>query len=207
MTLVGRDRDKLNRAASLLGGARIAVADIADRVAVEAVFAEIERVDHLVITAGSYAPGKLADTDLDVLLLTLQERIAGPMYAIKAALPRIPPTGSIMLTSGQLSDRPTDTGTSVISAALRGVEGLAQSLALELRPIRVNVIAPGLIDTPLLDSFGADVKSMVLDSAAAKSPVSRVGRPEEPAHGIVFLMENGFVNGEVLHVDGGMRFS
>ena len=207
MTLVGRDRDKLNRAASLLGGARIAVADIADRVAVEAVFAEIERVDHLVITAGSYAPGKLADTDLDVLLLTLQERIAGPMYAIKAALPRIPPTGSIMLTSGQLSDRPTDTGTSVISAALRGVEGLAQSLALELRPIRVNVIAPGLIDTPLLDRFGADVKSMVLDSAAAKSPVSRVGRPEEPAHGIVFLMENGFVNGEVLHVDGGMRFS
>ena len=207
MTLVGRDRDKLNRAASLLGGARIAVADIADRVAVEAVFAEIERVDHLVITAGSYAPGKLADTDLDVLLLTLQERIAGPMYAIKAALPRIPPTGSIMLTSGQLSDRPTDIGTSVISAALRGVEGLAQSLALELRPIRVNVIAPGLIDTPLLDSFGADVKSMVLDSAAAKSPVSRVGRPEEPAHGIVFLMENGFVNGEVLHVDGGMRFS
>ena len=48
---------------------------------------------------------------------------------------------------------------------------------------------------------------MALDGAAAKSPVSRVGRPEEPAHGIVFLMENGFVNGEVLHVDGGMRFS
>ena len=120
VTLVGRTRAKLESAAQAIGGARVAVADIADRHAVQAVFDTITRVDHLVVTAGRFIAGKLNETDPDHLLAAWQERIAGPVYAIRAALPLMPATGSIVLTGGQLSDRPAAQGTSVIAAAVRG---------------------------------------------------------------------------------------
>jgi NAD(P)-dependent dehydrogenase (short-subunit alcohol dehydrogenase family) len=205
VTLVGRNLAKLEQAATSLDGARIAVADVAKRAELEAVFAGMERVDHLVITAGGFIAGKLADSDPDVLLHAVQERIAGPLYAIKAALPLMPQNGSITLTGGQLSDRPAANGSAVISAAVRGVEGLARALALELQPIRVNVISPGFVDTPLFDAFGVDGKTAVLGQAAAQLPVKRVGRPAEVARAIGFLMSNGYMSGEVLHIDGGGR--
>jgi NAD(P)-dependent dehydrogenase (short-subunit alcohol dehydrogenase family) len=164
------------------------------------------RVDHLVITAGSFTAGKLADTDPDQLLDAMRERIAGPVYAIRAALPLMPPTASIVLTGGQLSDRPSGHGTSVIAAAVRGVEALARSLALELKPIRVNVISPGFVDTPLFDTFGPENRAAVLAQAAAALPGGRIGRAEELGEAIAFLLGNRYINAEILHIDGGGRF-
>ncbi|VWB59152.1 short-chain dehydrogenase [Burkholderia lata] len=204
VTLVGRTRAKLESAAQAIGGARIEVADIADRHAVEAVFGTIARVDHLVVTAGRFIAGKLNETDPDQLLAALQERIAGPVYAIRAALPLMPATGSIVLTGGQLSDRPAQ-GVSVIAAAVRGVEALAQSLALELKPIRVNVVAPGFVETPLYDAFGPEARDTILAGAASSLPGGRVGRADEVGEAIAFLLGNGFMNGEILHIDGGGR--
>ncbi|MGZ2748784.1 SDR family oxidoreductase [Burkholderia stagnalis] len=207
LTLVGRTPAKLEAAARTIGGARTAVADIVDRQAVGAVFAAMSRVDHLVITAGSFIAGKLADTDADPLLAALHERIAGPIHAIKAALPLMPPTASIVLTSGQLADRPSGHGTSVIAAAVRGVEAFARSLALELRPIRVNVVSPGLVDTPLFDAFGADTRAAIFADAAATLPGGRVGHADEVGEAIAFLLGNRYTNAEILHVDGGGRFA
>jgi NAD(P)-dependent dehydrogenase (short-subunit alcohol dehydrogenase family) len=204
ITLVGRAAAKLEAAAATLGGVRTAVADIVVRDQVEALFADMGGVDHLVITAGALAGGRLAEADPDLLLAVLQERIAGPLYAIKAALPRMPPTGSIVLTGGQFSDRPA-AGFSVVSAAVRGLEALAGSLALELRPIRVNVIAPGFVDTPLFDGLGDDARTALLTHAAAQLPGGRIGRADEVADAILLLLRNGYLNGEVLHVDGGGR--
>ncbi|MFW6073419.1 SDR family oxidoreductase [uncultured Ralstonia sp.] len=206
ITLVGRSQTKLETAAQSIGGARTAVADIASREAVEAVFRPMTRVDHLVITAGSFTAGKLADTDPDQLLDAMRERIAGPVYAIRAALPLMPPTASIVLTGGQLSDRPSGHGTSVIAAAVRGVEALARSLALELKPIRVNVISPGFVDTPLFDTFGPENRAAVLAQAAAALPGGRIGRAEELGEAIAFLLGNRYINAEILHIDGGGRF-
>lgn len=206
ITLVGRTLAKLESAAGEIDGARIAVADIADRKSVAGVFDGMTRVDHLVITAGGLHVGRLADTDPDELLIEMHERMAGPLYAIKAALPLMPPTGSIVLMGGQFSDRPSGDGMSVTSAAVRGVEALARSLALELKPIRVNVIAPGLIDTPLFDVFGAQGRAAVFAQAAETSPVGRAGRPDEVGEAIIFLLGNGYMNAEVLHIDGGGRF-
>src|SRR3569832_2508153 len=143
VTLVGRTAAKLEAAAREIGGADIAVVVIVNRKDVEAVFAGMASVDHLVITAGGLADGRLAETNPDGLLIAIRERIAGPLYAIKAALALMPQTGSIVLTGGQLSDRPSGNGLSVVSAAVRGIEALARALALELKPIRVNVISPG----------------------------------------------------------------
>lgn len=206
VTLVGRTVDKVEAASRALGGARTAVADIADRSAVEAVFRTLGRVDHLVITAGSFIVGKLTESDPDQLLAAMHERIAGPLYAIKAALPLMPPTASIVLTSGQLGDRPSADGTSVIAAAVRGVEGLARSLALELKPIRVNVVSPGFVDTPLFDVFGPESRAALLNQVGTSLPGGRVGHPEEVGEAIAFLLGNRYVNAEILHIDGGGRF-
>ena len=118
----------------------------------------------------------------------------------------MPPTGSIVLTGGLLSNRPTGNGTAVVSAAVRGVEDLARSLALELKPIRVNVISPGYVDTPMYDSFGAEGRAALLKQAAQLLPGGRVGSASEVGAAIVFLLTNGYMNGEVLHIDGGHRF-
>ena len=206
ITLVGRSPEKIEAAARSIGGARTAVADIADRSAVEAVFRTLERVDHLVITAGSFIVGKLTESDPDQLLAAMHERIAGPLYAIKAALPLMPPTASIVLTSGQLGDRPSGDGTSVIAAAVRGVEGLARSLALELKPIRVNVVSPSFVDTPLFDVFGPESRTAILSQVASSLPGGRVGHPEEVGEAIAFLLGNRYMNAEILHIDGGGRF-
>jgi NAD(P)-dependent dehydrogenase (short-subunit alcohol dehydrogenase family) len=206
-TLVGRTASKLEAAAQTIGGARTAVADIGDKQAVEAVFRAMTRVDHLVICAGSFVTGKLADSDPDRLLTALHERIAGPVYAIKAALPLMPPTASIVLTSGQLADRPTGQGTSVIGAAVRGVEALARSLALELKPVRVNVISPGFVNTPLFDVFATEDRAALFAQVSAGLPGGRIGHPEEVGEAIGFLLGNAYTNAEVLHVDGGGRFA
>lgn len=207
LTLAGRTASRLDAAARSIGGARTAVADIGDKRAVEAMFQAMARVDHLVICAGSFIAGKLADSDPDRLLGALHERIAGPLYAIKAALPLMPPTASIVLTSGQLADRPTGQGTSVIAAAVRGVEALARSLALELQPIRVNVISPGFVDTPLFDVFGPEGRAAIVAQASSALPGGRIGYPEEVGDAIAFLLGNQYANAEVLHIDGGGRFA
>lgn len=204
VTLLGRSAARLEAAARQLGGAGTAVADIADRRALDSAFASLDRVDHLVITAGSIRAGRIADTDPDELIVDMTERLVGPLYAIRAALPLMSPASSIVLTGGQYSDRPAE-GAAVVSAGVRGVEALARALALELKPIRVNVIAPGLVDTPLFDVFGVEGRAAVFRTAAERLPVGRAGRPDEIGAAIAFLMTNGYVNGEVLHVDGGGR--
>lgn len=92
-----------------------------------------------------------------------------------------------------------------MAAAVRGVEALATSLALELKPIRVNVVAPGFVETPLFDVLGVETRASVLARAATALPGGRIGQPNEVAQAIVFLLTNRYVNGEVLHIDGGGR--
>ena len=88
---------------------------------------------------------------------------------------------------------------------MRGIEALARALVLELKPLRVTVIAPGLIDTGLFDGFGPEARAQIFQSAAEALPVGRVGATEDVADAILFLVRNGYMNGEVLHIDGGGR--
>ena len=92
---------------------------------------------------------------------------------------------------------------SQISGGMRKRAGLARAMALDLAPLRVNVIAPGYVDTPLFDALLGEQRDAVLAAAGSKLPVGRVGRAEEIADAVLFLMKNAYVNGTILTVDGG----
>jgi NAD(P)-dependent dehydrogenase (short-subunit alcohol dehydrogenase family) len=203
--LIGRNAERLERASASLGGAATAVANILERAQIEAAFETMARVDHLVVTAGSLQAGTVAESEPDFLLRAIDERIKGALYAVKAALPRMPPVGSIVLTGGQYSDRPAPRGVALTAAGVSGIEGLARALALELKPIRVNVVAPGLIDTGLFDGLGPQLRTSIFRTATDTLPVGRAGTADEVADAIMFLLTNGYMDGEVLHIDGGGR--
>jgi NAD(P)-dependent dehydrogenase (short-subunit alcohol dehydrogenase family) len=205
LTLLGRSAERLQAAAQAIGGARQQVADIASGAGLEQAFATLTRIDHLVITAGTVRLLPLKDSRAEDLRQIADERLVGPLLAIQAALPRMAPQGSITLMSGQLAARPMPLG-AMLAGAVAAVEILARSLALELAPLRVNAVAPGVVDTPLLAQLFGESSAETVRTIAAKLPVKRIGNAEEVARAVLFLMEGGYISGEVLHLDGGGRW-
>ncbi len=204
VTIAGRSADRLAQAQQALGDVRTVIADIASEAAIQNLFAGLDRVDHVLVSAGTLGNGSIVNNDIDTLRRIVDERIIGLLHVVRQARPR-QTEGSITFTSGSLSSRPRP-GTAMFTASLAAVEALAPALALELAPVRVNVVTPGLIDTPLLDgAFGSDRETLIA-SRAAVLPVKRVGTADEVAQAIVMCMTNGYLNGSVLHVDGGGRY-
>jgi len=202
VTIAGRSEDRLRRAAADLGGAvRSAVADVTDDSAVQALFDGEARVDHVFLPAGELKPGggDVLGSDLNGLRSILESRLIGVVHVVRRARPKMT-GGSITLMSGLYANRPAP-GAAFGAAAVAAVDGFTRALALDLAPIRVNAVAPGLTDTPLWDSFGAQREAILAQGTAL--PVGRIGRPEEVAAGVIFLMSNGFVTGTVLAIDGG----
>ena len=211
VTIAGRSEDRLRRAVESLGNSREVgpaggrvrpvVADVTDESSVRALFEGEPRVDHLFVPAGELRPGggDLLKSDLDGLRSILEVRLLGLTHVVRQARPKME-GGSITLMSGLYSTRPAPGG-GMAAAAVAAVEGMTRALALDLAPIRVNAVAPGLIDTPLWDSFGAQREAIL--ARGATLPVGRIGRPEEVAAAVIFLMSNGFVTGAVLPIDGG----
>ena len=114
------------------------------------------------------------------------------------------PTGSMTFVSA-ISARAANPGTSGLAAINSAIEGLVKPLAVELRPRRVNAVSPGVIDTPWWSWMPDDQKQSTFARFAAATPVGRVGRPEDVAQAIVFLIGNSFMTGCVLECDGGLR--
>ena len=204
VTIAGRSQAKLTQAQRELGEVRTVVADVTDDASVGRVFEALDHVDHVLISAGTIVNGRIVDNDLATLRHIVDERIWGPTYVVRHARPRMT-GGSITFTSGGLSSRPR-LGAAMITAGLAAVEALTPALALELAPVRVNAVTPGLIDTPLLHAaYGANRDALV-NSRAAALPGKRIGTADEVAQAIIMLMTNEYINGAVLHIDGGGRF-
>lgn len=204
VTITGRSEDKLHQAAKELGGVKTAIVDICKECDIRQLFEGLESVDHLVVLGASLASGKIVDTPLEELGRPITERLWGAIYTIRYAVPKMS-SGSITLISGLFSSRPV-AGMAVVAAAVGGIEAMTRALALELSPLRVNAISPGYIDTPLLKAAFEDRYEGVVKAQAATLPTKRIGTAEEAARAILFLMTNGFMTGEVLHIDGGGRY-
>jgi NAD(P)-dependent dehydrogenase (short-subunit alcohol dehydrogenase family) len=202
VTIAGRSEDRLRRAAADLGGAvRSVVADVTDDGSVKALFDGETRVDHVFLPAGELKPGSgdVLGADLSALRSILESRLLGVVHVVRRARPKMA-GGSITLVSGLYANRPAP-GAALGAAAVAAIDGMTRALALDLAPIRVNAVAPGLIDTPLWDSFGPQREAILAQATAL--PVGRIGRPGEVAAAVLFLMSNGFVTGTVLAIDGG----
>lgn len=201
--VTGRDIDKLKRAQAELGAqAKTVALDVADEAGTQSFFAGLARVDHVFITAGTLVPDRKLAPDSNKLRPAMDTRFWGALYAAKYAAPKIPVGGSITFMSGTAAWRPLE-GAAVASASCGAVEAFARALAVDLAPIRVNVIEPGYVDTPLLDSLLGAKKGEILAAAAARLPVKRIGTSEDVAEAILFLMKNGYVTGITLTIDGG----
>jgi NAD(P)-dependent dehydrogenase (short-subunit alcohol dehydrogenase family) len=204
VTIVGRSPDRLAQAQQVLGEVRTIAADITDATAIGQVFEGLDRVDHVLVSAGTLRPGALVNNDLATLRQIVDERLWGVTHVVRHAAPLMT-HGSITLTSGGMSTRPRP-GSAMLTAMLAAVEALAPALALELAPVRVNAVTPGLIDTPLLDAaYGAERDNLVRNRAAIL-PGKRVGTAAEVAQVILLLMTNAYMTGEVVRIDGGSRF-
>lgn len=201
--VTGRSTEKLQQAQAELGaGARTVVLDVADETGTQKFFQELAKVDHVFITAGTLVSDKKLHPDSATMRPAMDTRFWGALYASKYAAPKIPAGGSITFMSGTAAWRPL-AGASVASASCGAIEAFARALAVDLAPVRVNVVEPGFVDTPLLDSLLGAQKGEVLAAAAARLPVKRIGTSQEVADAVLFMMKNGYVNGITLTIDGG----
>ena len=200
--ITGRSRERLAAAEKELGGdIRTVALDVADEAGTRALFSEIDRVDHVFITAGTVLFDPKLAPDTASIHPALDMRFWGAFYAAKFAATKMRAGGSITFMSGTTAIRPLR-GASVATASCGAVEAFARSLAVDLAPIRVNTIQPGLVDTPFLDVLG-ERRAAIIAEYSKRLPVGRPGRPEEIADAVLFLMKNAFVTGITLTVDGG----
>src|SRR5712691_2025264 len=202
VVITGRSPERLRAAQAELGGEVKAVAlDVGDEAGTRALFAELERIDHVFITAGAVLFDPKLAPDAESIRPALDTRFWGAFYAAKFAATRMSSGGSITFMSGAAAIRPIR-GASVATASCGAVEAFARALAVDLAPIRVNTIQPGLIDTPFLDTLG-ERRNAFMTEYSKRLPVGRPGRSEEVADAVLFLMKNGFVTGITLTIDGG----
>ena len=189
--------------ASVDNGVRSEPVDVTDSVSLQRLFESLGHVDHLVFTAGPSVRAKnLSETDLSEAQDNFNVKLWGALRAIQQALPFLAEHGSISLTSGQLG-RKLAPGQLIKTGINAATEALGKQLAKELAPRRVNVISPGVIDTPAYAGLAEEQRLAMFAKAGGGLPVGRVGQAEEVAAGYVLAMENGFMTGAVLDIDGG----
>jgi len=177
--------------------------DVLDPGAVQAFFNEIGEFDHLAYTAGESLRLLPVDgMDIDEARGFFQVRFFGALNAVSAAAPHIRPGGSITLTSGSARTRP-GAGWSVASSLCGATTSLAGALAVELAPLRVNVVEPGIVRSPLWGAMSAADQQAMYDQQAESLPAGRVGEVEDVARAFLYSMTQSFMTGTSIPVDGG----
>jgi NAD(P)-dependent dehydrogenase (short-subunit alcohol dehydrogenase family) len=197
----GRDRSKLASAYEDPGISAEAV-DLTDDASIAALAERVGSVDHVVSTASARARGNLADLQRGNLQQSFDTKVIGPTMLAKYLSPQINPGGSFVLFSVVHAFK-HNVGYLGVGITNGAVDFVTRWLAVELAPIRVNAISPGVIDTGAWDALGADGKREYFEHIAAGNPVGRIGTPDDIANAVLFAMTNSFMTGMTLKVDGG----
>jgi NAD(P)-dependent dehydrogenase (short-subunit alcohol dehydrogenase family) len=203
VTIASRSEEKLRNAKAQLGGNITSyVLDSTQEIQVKDFFDTVGALDHLAVTAAETSGGAFLTTDTAQERQMFENKFWGQYYAAKYGAPKISPTGSITLFSGVVAFK-SMIGSATLGAINAAVANLGKTLSLELAPIRVNVVSPGIIDTPARSKMPVDMRDSFYNGVASKLPVHRIGQAEDVAKGVLYLITNGFVTGTVLHIDGG----
>jgi len=199
--VAGRDRAKLSNCYDDPGISAETI-DITDDDSIVALAERVGRVDHVVSTASARARGKLADLQRENLRMSFDTKVIGPTMLAKHFASQINAGGSFVLFSGVHAFK-HNVGYLGVGITNGAVDFLTRWLAVELAPIRVNAISPGVIDTGAWDAMGDDGKRDYFAHIAAHNPAGRIGTPDDIAAAVLFAMTNTFMTGVTLKIDGG----
>lgn len=197
-----RSKEKMEEASNHAPAVQFRQVDTHDVAGLSGLFKEVSNVDH-VIGAATGAQRTMAPfmDQTDEQFREAFNKFWGYTNVVRQGVPHLADTGSVTLVSG-IPARKANPGMSSISCVGSAVEGLTRALALELAPRRVNVVAPGIINTGMFDHFG-DNKASTLEQLGKSLPLQRVGEPEEVAEAILLCMTNTYMTGATIDVDGG----
>ncbi|GIO16117.1 short-chain dehydrogenase [Cohnella xylanilytica] len=206
VVVTGRDPVKLEAALRELGPkARGEAVDSGSLEALRAFYERQGRFDHLVISvSGAKGAGAFRELSLEELRAGFEAKFWPQLASAQLALPTLNPSGSITFVSA-ISARRVAVGISGLAAINGALEAMVPSLALELAPLRVNAVSPGVVNTSWWNWLPEEQKSAAFKQYAEETTVGRIGEPEDLAKAIAYLVDNTFVTGTVLEVDGGLR--
>lgn len=194
-----RNAERLDAAAKSLNAIAIP-ADVTSDESIAELFRRCGPVDHVVVTAAQLRTGPFKTVKMEDVRATMESKFWGAWRVAREAEFRA--GGSLTLVSGYLSVRPRP-NSAIIGAANGALESLARSLALELAPVRVNAVSPGIIDTPIRAAMPEEARRDMLAKTAAALPVGRVGVGDDIARQILAFMTIGFATGSIVYLDGG----
>jgi NAD(P)-dependent dehydrogenase (short-subunit alcohol dehydrogenase family) len=206
--VTGRDEGKLTAATDELGpGATAARVDATEREQLDRFFRDLGQLDHLVLAVGEAAgAGPIVSLDLADLRAGFERKFWPHLAALQAALAVTRPEGSITFISAASAGAPLP-GTAGLAAINGALEAMIPALAAELKPLRINAVSPGVIDTPLWHGMPEAEREALFTQYASATPVGRIGSPEDVAQAVISLITNDFITGTVVTVDGGLTLS
>ena len=206
VVLVGRDRGRLDRAAREVGARSTAAFDATDPASLRGFFQDAPApIDHVLVTAGRPHYGPLLEMDADEVREALSDHIVQGLEVARSAVGKMRAGGSLVLMGGTGSRR-IRRGLGIVSAATAALPPFVAALALEIAPVRVNLIAAGFVDTPLSASLLGDQLEDRRNQLRATLPIGRVVGPADVAGLAVHLMINTALTGATYDIDGGQQF-
>jgi NAD(P)-dependent dehydrogenase (short-subunit alcohol dehydrogenase family) len=206
VVLTGRNAERLKQAAVELDAHNTATFDANDATLMKRFFQQLPAsIDHVMVTAGAPHYGPLLEMDLDEARRAISEHMLLCIDVARNATGKVRPSGTLLLMGGT-GGRRIAPGLGIASAVTAAMPALTASLALELAPVRVNLIAPGFVDTGLSASILGDGLQARREQLRARLPIGRVVGPADVAALAVHLMTNTAITGATYDVDGGQQF-
>jgi NAD(P)-dependent dehydrogenase (short-subunit alcohol dehydrogenase family) len=206
VVLTGRDPEKLERAAQDVDARSTAAFDANDAAALGRFFNELPgTIDHVLVTAGGPHYGPLLEMDSSEVREAISDHVALGLEVARNAAGKMRPGGSLLLMGGT-GGRRISRDLGIVSAATAALPPFTAALALELAPVRVNLIAAGFVDTPLSASLLGDGLDARREELRTKLPIGRVVGPADVAALAVHLMTNTAITGATYDIDGGQQF-
>ncbi|HUR04763.1 MAG TPA: SDR family oxidoreductase [Nonomuraea sp.] len=204
--LTGRDADRLKQAAREVGARHTAAFDANDAASLETFFQDLPTpIDHVLATAGGPRYGPLLEMDSAQVRQAVSGHLVLALEIARNAAVRMRPGGTLLLMGGT-GGRRVGHGLGIASAATAALPPFTAALALELAPVRVNLIAAGFVDTPLSASLLGDRLEERRNELRATLPIGRVVGPADVAALAVHIMSNTALTGATYDIDGGQQF-
>ena len=203
--LAARNPARLKKAATEVNALSTAALDATDPIAIERFFRDLPIIDHVMVTAGRPYYGRLADMDFARIRDSFGEHLLQALYVARYAAGKVRPGGTLIFMGGTGGRRPA-LGMSIAGAVTAALPSLTANLALEIAPVRVNLIAAGFVDTPLSAELLGDQLEKRRNQLRTTLPIGRVVGPADVAALAVHIMTNTALTGATYDIDGGQQF-